>query len=466
MARTEFITTVRALCEEYTGPFKKDVRARLQTGNVLGAYYTLTLRTMEIAVHTKPWLFVESTAVFGSAGRGGPLPDNFGAITSRTGCVVRALRKNYPWWKSISVPDEQTTAEMVLDYACNDKDLVDALAGNKAPPDWLSALTPAGVGTRLHSDYGEQITCLAAKVMRPNDTLQACIPGRLVHPNILSIGITPDGIAVENMDAFVAGINDVVESKLSPPHESAIQLTMELKTLHAPGATVTEEEVRMIAVMTKEEALALFTRKLVNGSWLQDPDKPLGKAARTNWKPARIGSFFKRTLNMVDRPVFDDVVANVTRVSSKLLPNFAGFPQKTAGARETPVKGSEWEVDVAKLAMPGKAFMAAYDSTGRTKLWTWEAAPLVLTYGCHHFTQVLTQKCTAAQYGNPDCLPVFTVGLKVDCARPRMALVYGYDVGITAYGVRAFEKNVSTELICALKGMGGDDYARELGAGL
>ena len=453
-----------------------NVRNLLKQGKALSSYYRATQMSEPYAVETKRAFFVDCTSLIGRQPvmqtRTGKRayherPDG----TGRTTRTMADLRKLHPWWQGIQYASE------------SEEERFASANSGKCPENACYSKEPMTVGTHVHESMGHYFGGRCFSSLYPKEAMQArewevVIPGRMIHQGLPWLGVRPDALVVDSEMNFLETYermwmyNDRKKLTGEACQRGQPLVTCEFKTIvgkldgqKRPGA-ILPDDVQLLKEayasagkgdVLREETTRIIKDKLLQNKWMTNCD---GRANAPLPKFVGVKSqkhpFLLKMTKMMQRHHFDALKGH--RCSSRLFSNLGYVPGGRAQDEEA--------VDVTEVVNPGRAFADVYEvgpGAANEKLFTveWEEAPFVLNLRCDHFNQVMVQHCTARQM-NDDVKCSFAVVIMANTAPVfkkvpvQIGIVYGYDVGVTAYGAQQFSKTLYNELGTALDKMEGD----------
>ena len=366
--RARLKKSTEAVCNLNNGSLADDIKNLQETGHVFNSYTKLTENCPKFAVESKRALFVDSTKLMCQVGAGNRgrsddiLPDGADgeSITRRTRFFYTGLAKNtHRWWE---LPKDGGGGD---DYADKNRteDNLDMegtwsmTEGNGVfrVPDMFDS-HPLMSGTYIHMAFAETISQHVAQMFGWDPCLEHFIPGRLVHPGLLNVAVTPDALCTVNKDNFYSLLDTCMEGQsgsvtYDQREMGAPRMVLEIKSLHRKSpkcstesaeVTVSVQEVNDLKVDTSPEskvkALALVTTKLEHAGWIpknMDPrdwdlvDRgPVMKRQRLSSKRATC-SFFRASTLMYPSSQYKELVKKVTFVGPDVFPNIVAQPTTT-----------------------------------------------------------------------------------------------------------------------------------------
>ncbi len=354
-----------------------------QTDLPYSLYYELTRKNMPYAVATKRALFLSTSKTMSAVLR---------KKKGRTDILYEALGAHVPWWDEGYVLPEFT---------------VDAFARIEPgkPPSPYDA-SPTDCGTYIHEKYGELIGAWCGELLEI-DGADVVIPGRILHPRIAPVGITPDALGVlRSGSAFARGYMEKVHRGgiIQEEGEGSPLFTMELKTIQTAAGTISDREYEDALSRPDGDTVLgeLLVPKLEAAGWMKPgvfsgttpDDKCDGLRKRRGGS-----SFFTKSTKLYPTKGYRRNIA-IGKVSADVLP---------ACARS----GSS--VNLADVVVPSRARLVMMSDDGILRDWSWNESPLVVGPASEVFAQILAQNAVLSEYAGEGVRSVFAVAFKRHC---------------------------------------------------
>lgn len=508
--RASLRDAVSEICLSYDGPKREHVRDLVELNKPFLAYHDISRIGRDVPQVSKKALFIDTVNVMlrqhssGAKKRSAEENGDDENLTDRTKGLMSELSCNMQWWS----PDfDETMLSLAMRQALENTS--DGLVDVRSAFSTDQRLC----GTYMHEKYGEGLTAKAATALYGFDEgeLEAFIPGRLIHPEVLHHGITPDGMACYCKESFRNSIDGIVTGKkpggvVASGGNSPPQVVLELKT--SQKANVTRDDVSRLHLSfsksgqerTKACVESFLASKFADAGWMKktavNADKEtiparlirdkilLGKV--TSRGENHRCSMFLQSTNFYPTKVYRSVGDKVKKVKAVLFPLFSASllnkPPPPPPSSRPPNRGQKrryfgeeivenesdeddnkeiWTetITLSDVVKPGRAACFLLDPDTENDVlcsWQWEESPFVMGPNSKFYGQVMAQNLVARCYGNSHVKATIAVMFKDLGHRNTHAAtaVFMMDVPIAStVSDRMLQTSVS-EVAYAMKGLG------------